>query len=126
MGPAVQIFFDVAHRVAIDKGENPFVNIHEYQAREILNKYGVPTPVAEVASTPDEATEIASRIGGTPESSAFNGHGKCFIEVGGGRAGIGRGNFYGEPNPTIKLHKPGMQWHIAKVLFEKNWMRKCF
>jgi succinyl-CoA synthetase beta subunit len=64
MGSAVQIIFDVAHRVAIDKGENPFVNIHEYQAREILDKYGVPTPVAEVASTPDEAMEIASRIGG--------------------------------------------------------------
>lgn len=40
------------------------MNIHEYQAKEILDRYGVPTPVAEVASTADEAKEIASRIGG--------------------------------------------------------------
>jgi succinyl-CoA synthetase beta subunit len=40
------------------------VNIHEYQAKEILDKFGVPTPHAEVASTPAEAKEIASRIGG--------------------------------------------------------------
>jgi len=40
------------------------VNIHEYQAKEILDKYGVPTPRAEVASTAAEAKEIASRIGG--------------------------------------------------------------
>jgi succinyl-CoA synthetase beta subunit len=40
------------------------VNIHEYQAKAILDKFGVPTPNAEVASTPAEAKEIASRIGG--------------------------------------------------------------
>lgn len=40
------------------------MNIHEYQAKEILDRYGVPTPRAEVATTADEAREIASRIGG--------------------------------------------------------------
>lgn len=40
------------------------MNIHEYQAKEILDRFGVPTPKAEVASTPEEAKEIASRIGG--------------------------------------------------------------
>ncbi|NQW19860.1 MAG: ADP-forming succinate--CoA ligase subunit beta [Chloroflexi bacterium] len=40
------------------------MNIHEYQAKAILDKFGVPTPRAEVASTPAEAKEIASRIGG--------------------------------------------------------------
>lgn len=40
------------------------MNIHEYQAKEILDRFGVPTPRAEVASTPAEAKEIASRIGG--------------------------------------------------------------
>ena len=40
------------------------MNIHEYQAKEILDKYGVPTPRAEVASTATEAKDIASRIGG--------------------------------------------------------------
>lgn len=40
------------------------MNIHEYQAREILEKYGVPTPRAEVASSGEEAEEIATRMGG--------------------------------------------------------------
>jgi succinyl-CoA synthetase beta subunit len=40
------------------------VNIHEYQAKQILDRFGVPTPHAEVASSAAEAKEIASRIGG--------------------------------------------------------------
>ncbi len=90
---------------------------------------GLPLPKAGVFAHHQAETvagNIASRIDGTSHSGAFNGHGECFVEVGGGRAGFGRGNFYAEPNPTIKLHKPGRQWHAAKVLFEKNWMRKYF
>jgi succinyl-CoA synthetase beta subunit len=41
------------------------VNIHEYQAKEILRGYGVPIPSGEVASTPEEAEAIARRIGRT-------------------------------------------------------------
>lgn len=63
-GSTVQPVFNARHRDAIDKSELPFVNIHEYQAKEILDKYGVPTPRAEVASTATEAKDIASRIGG--------------------------------------------------------------
>jgi succinyl-CoA synthetase beta subunit len=40
------------------------VNIHEYQAKEIFEKFGVPTPNSGVASTAEEAIEIADRIGG--------------------------------------------------------------
>lgn len=40
------------------------MNIHEYQAKEILDRFGVPTPHAEVASSAAEAKEIATRIGG--------------------------------------------------------------
>ena len=35
------------------------MKIHEYQAKEILKKFGVPVPRGEVADTPDEAAEIA-------------------------------------------------------------------
>ena len=41
------------------------MNLHEYQARELLRAAGVPTPEGDVASTPDEAEAIARRIGGT-------------------------------------------------------------
>jgi succinyl-CoA synthetase beta subunit len=40
------------------------VKIHEYQAKAILNRYGVPVPRGEVAFTPDEAGDIARRLGG--------------------------------------------------------------
>ncbi len=39
------------------------MNLHEYQAREILKNAGVPTPEGGVAATPDEAAAIAVRIG---------------------------------------------------------------
>jgi succinyl-CoA synthetase beta subunit len=40
------------------------VNLHEYQAREILKSHGVPVPPGEVAESPDQAAAIASRFGG--------------------------------------------------------------
>jgi succinyl-CoA synthetase beta subunit len=41
------------------------MKIHEYQAKQILARYGVPVPRGEVAHTPEEAAEIARRLGGT-------------------------------------------------------------
>ncbi len=38
------------------------MNIHEYQAKELLSKYGVPVPKGRVAFTPDEAEETAKGI----------------------------------------------------------------
>jgi hypothetical protein len=37
------------------------------------------------------------------------------------KAGFGRGDFYAEPTPQIKLHKVGRLWHLGKLIFEKNW-----
>jgi succinyl-CoA synthetase beta subunit len=41
------------------------MNIHEYQAKEILRANGIPVPPGEVATTPDEAVSIAEQYGGT-------------------------------------------------------------
>ena len=41
------------------------VNIHEYQAKEIFRKYGIPIPPGEVARTPEEAEAIARRFATT-------------------------------------------------------------
>ncbi|HEX9293311.1 MAG TPA: ADP-forming succinate--CoA ligase subunit beta [Gemmatimonadales bacterium] len=40
------------------------MNLHEYQARDILRRHGIPVPPGEVASTPAEARAIAERLGG--------------------------------------------------------------
>ena len=40
------------------------MKIHEYQAKEIMANYGVPVPQGDVATTPAEAKQIASQLGG--------------------------------------------------------------
>jgi len=39
------------------------MKIHEYQAKQIFARYGVPIPRGEVASTPSEAAAVAARLG---------------------------------------------------------------
>lgn len=40
------------------------MNLHEYQSKRIFAKYGIPIPKGEVATTPEEARDIAVRLGG--------------------------------------------------------------
>jgi succinyl-CoA synthetase beta subunit len=40
------------------------MKVHEYQAKEILRRYGVPTPRGIVVDTPDEARQAAKELGG--------------------------------------------------------------
>ena len=90
---------------------------------------GMPLPKAGVFAHREAeavAQTIAARITGKGDPGSFDGHGECFVEVGGGKAGFGRGNFYGEPRPTVKLDNPTRYWHAAKILFEKDWFRRWF
>ncbi|MGE5327440.1 MAG: ATP-grasp domain-containing protein, partial [Deltaproteobacteria bacterium] len=41
------------------------MKVHEYQAKQILARFGVATPRGEVAYTPEEARTVAARLGGT-------------------------------------------------------------
>jgi len=69
---------------------------------------------------------LIKEITGEGTTKQFEGHGACFIETGGGKAGMGNGNFYAEPAPQMKLHKPGYFMHLGKVAFEKYWLFKWF
>ena len=40
------------------------MKIHEYQAKSVLARFGVPVPRGEVAFTPAEAVDAAKRLGG--------------------------------------------------------------
>ncbi|MCE7939135.1 ADP-forming succinate--CoA ligase subunit beta [bacterium] len=40
------------------------MNIHEYQAKRLFGRFGIPVPAGEVATTPAEARAVAERIGG--------------------------------------------------------------
>src|ERR1700746_3329639 len=43
---------------------NTPMKIHEYQAKEILRKYGVPVPAGEMATTLEEADTISKNLFG--------------------------------------------------------------
>ncbi|MDO9446103.1 MAG: acetate--CoA ligase family protein, partial [Dehalococcoidia bacterium] len=40
------------------------MKLHEYQAKELLARFGVPVPKGRVANTPEEAEAIARELGG--------------------------------------------------------------
>jgi len=93
----------------------------------IALKLGKPLPMAGVFAEREAvvvAHNVARAITGKGEPKRYDGFGECFVETGGGKAGFGRGNFYAEPTPQIKLYKASRRWHIGKVLFEKNWFRR--
>lgn len=70
------------------------------------------------------AENIARRIDGNLSEATFDGHGTCFLEVGGGKGGMARGDFFASPNPTVALRRPGRLWHLGKLAFEQYWLRR--
>lgn len=90
---------------------------------------GKPLPKAGVFAH-GEAEVVAANVvhawTGRGAPRRFDGEGKCFLETGDGRAGLGSGNFYGEPLPDVKLHAPSRWWHWSKVLFERRWLSEWF
>ncbi|MDH5254410.1 MAG: ADP-forming succinate--CoA ligase subunit beta [Gammaproteobacteria bacterium] len=40
------------------------MNLHEYQAKELFRRFGIPVPTGEVAATPAQAVAAAGRLGG--------------------------------------------------------------
>jgi sulfide:quinone oxidoreductase len=92
-------------------------------------KMGRPLPKAGVFAHGEGevvAHNIAREWTGKGEPRRFEGEGTCFIEAGGGRAGMGSGNFYAEPVPEVRLRSPSLLWHGAKVLYEKYWLYSRF
>jgi len=73
-----------------------------------------------------EAKVVAQRIAeaaeGKASAAAFDGTGYCWIELGDGRAGFAGGNFYADPEPQVKIRRPGRPFHWGKVAFEKWWL----
>ena len=56
------------------------MDLFEYQAKQLFQKYDVPVSLGEVATTPDEAKAIAERIGGVTVVKAqvkIGGRGKA-------------------------------------------------
>lgn len=92
-------------------------------------KMGLPLPKAGVFAH-GQAEVVAKNIArawtGKGEAVRFDGHGMCFLEIGGGMAGVGSGNFYAEPLPAVRMRNPNPIWHLGKVLYEKYWLWRQF
>jgi succinyl-CoA synthetase beta subunit len=74
------------------------MNIHEYQAKQLLAQYGVPVPLGEVADSPEAAKKIAEKIFGAGEKLAVI---KSQIHAG----GRGKGTFKNGFKGGVKLGK---------------------
>lgn len=72
------------------------------------------------------ARGIANEIRGLEKRATYDGKGYCWIEIGDGRAGFAGGGFYADPEPQIRMARPGRFWHWGKVAFEKWWLRRWF
>jgi sulfide:quinone oxidoreductase len=91
----------------------------------IMLSIGKPLPKAGVFAENEAevvANNLAHAITGNGTPKRFDGSGECFIETGDGKAGFGKGNFYAEPAPQIRLRLPSRVLHMGKVVFEKYWL----
>ena len=92
-------------------------------------KMGRPLPKAGVFAD-GQAEVVAHNIvhawTGKGATRQFTGDGLCFIETGGGRAGMGSGDFYAEPVPQVTMRGPNRFWHMGKILYEKHWLYRRF
>jgi sulfide:quinone oxidoreductase len=118
--------------IAVDRQTMETKHERVYALGDVVSvplKLGKPLPKAGVfahAEAEVVARNIARAITGKGKPASFSGKGDCFIETGDGKAGFGKGDFYAEPLPQVKIHPPGRRWHAAKVLFERDWLRRWF
>jgi hypothetical protein len=66
------------------------------------------------------ADNLIAAGAGRQADARFDGHGACFLETGGGRAGFASGDFYASPSPAVRMRQPARRWHWGKVLFERR------
>src|SRR6202035_4843614 len=71
------------------------MNIHEYQAKELLQKFGVATTRGKVASTPDEAEAIARELVSASPARTVELVVKAQIHAGGRGEGTFKNGFKG-------------------------------
>ena len=66
------------------------------------------------------ANNIATSILGRGTTQRFEGKGVCFMEVGGGKAALVKGDFLFEPSPKIEVSQPSSEGLQAKKEFEST------
>ncbi|MDZ4278144.1 MAG: NAD(P)/FAD-dependent oxidoreductase, partial [Dehalococcoidia bacterium] len=89
---------------------------------------GLPLPKAGVFAHGEAevvARNVASRVLGSTAHARYDGKGYCFLEAGGGAAGLAQGDFFAHPR-QITLRSPNPLWHLGKVAFERYWLWRWY
>ncbi len=72
------------------------------------------------------AERIASGFLGEEAAATFAGEGGCYLEVGGGKAMMVRGNFLAEPEPEVTLTEATVEFLNEKRSFETQRLSEWF
>jgi sulfide:quinone oxidoreductase len=72
------------------------------------------------------AERIASGFLGEEATTTFKGEGGCYLEVGGGKAMMVRGNFLAEPGPEVTLTEATSEFLKEKRSFEAQRLSEWF
>jgi sulfide:quinone oxidoreductase len=90
---------------------------------------GLPLPKAGVIAELEGArvaAAVAAELRGAEPPPPFDGHGQCFIELGGSIATMVDGDFYGEPQPVVRLLEPSAAIAQDKRRFESDRLARWF
>ncbi len=93
------------------------MKLHEYQAKEIFAKFGIPVPMGKVASSPGEAKQIAAEIGKKVVI-------KAQVHVG-GRGKAGGIKFAETPDETEKVAQAILSMEIKGLPVRKVLVGEC-
>lgn len=101
------------------------MNIHEYQAKEIMSKYGIMVPAGAVAESAQEATIIAGRLGGSQWMVKAQIHAGGRGKAGGVRSASSVEEVKSHANEMLsnllKTHQTGAAGkRVGKVLVEQG------
>lgn len=96
-------------------------------ATALMLPNGKPLPKAAVfaqAEAEVAAHQVARHLGYDAPDTRFTGEGACYVEIGGGRAAKGEGNFLTPPAPQIALGDPSATYHAEKEQEERDWLAR--
>ncbi len=96
---------------------------------EIPLANGMPLPKAGILAEGQAkvvAAAISAELTGRPAPLPYDGHGYCFIEVGGGQASKVVGDFLARPAPQVHLTPPLPESYSEKLAFERTRLEAWF
>jgi sulfide:quinone oxidoreductase len=88
-------------------------------------------PMPKLGTLAEEEAKVVARnivhaLFGEESRTRYEGNGTCFVEVGGGKACLARGEFLAHPAPRVVLDRPTVEALELKRSFEASRMAEWF